>query len=549
MRQRTSFVLGFLVCIALTGQCSHAQYTANSQTNIISGVTSNWVGAYLVGYTNSGDGLLIENGGVLSNGNGYVGQSVSSNNEAVTTGSGSAWVCQGALDIGNGGWGNSLVISNGGQVHSSSSIVGRESSSNSVWVTGTGSVWSNAGAVTFGGGGGTGGRAGNQMTISNGGQVFSSSTGLGYGSSSSNDSVIVTDPGSFWSNSGSLAIGNEGASANSMVVSNGGRVADGNGFVGAPIDTSPGNYVLVTGVGSVWSNSGALAVGQSTSPGNTSNNLVITRGGLVISASGTIGSLANSNGVLVTDTGSLWSITSNLFVGSAGSANSLVISNRGQVADATAYVGNYLTGSSNTVRVVGGGVWQNNVLYVGYQGSSNSLLIMADQALPATKVLATNLIVGAASATCDNLLDVESGDLIVTNTTGTGVLEVRNGQLIVNGGLVRADTLVVTNPCASLLHTGGSLIVSNLVLDPNSFRITSITHQTNDLLITWMMGPGITNTLQVTTGAAAGSYDTNGFTDVVVMTNNAVPGTVTNYTDHGAATNGPVRYYRARLIP
>ena len=43
-------------------------------------------------------------------------------------------------------------------------------------------------------------------------------------------------------------------------------------------------------------------------------------------------------------------------------------------------------------------------------------------------------------------------------------------------------------------------------------------------------------------------YTTNGFTDVFVVTNNPSAGTVTNYLDVGA-TNGPTRYYRARLVP
>jgi hypothetical protein len=67
------------------------------------------------------------------------------------------------------------------------------------------------------------------------------------------------------------------------------------------------------------------------------------------------------------------------------------------------------------------------------------------------------------------------------------------------------------------------------------------------MLITWMMGPGATNALQVTSGDANGNYDATSFTDVFVVTNNPTLGTVTNYLDLGAATNGPTRYYRARL--
>ena len=106
---------------------------------------------------------------------------------------------------------------------------------------------------------------------------------------------------------------------------------------------------------------------------------------------------------------------------------------------------------------------------------------------------------------------------------------------------------MITNSCASLIHTGGTLIVGNVVLDPNTFRIVSIARQSNDLLITWMMGPGATNALQASAGSGNGGYNTNGFTDIFVVTNNTMVGTVTNYLDVGGATNTPARYYRARL--
>jgi hypothetical protein len=129
------------------------------------------------------------------------------------------------------------------------------------------------------------------------------------------------------------------------------------------------------------------------------------------------------------------------------------------------------------------------------------------------------------------------------------VLEVRHGVLIMNGGVLRADTLVMTNSCASLVHTGGTLIVGSVVLDPNTFRILSVARQGNDMLITWMMGPGATNMLQVTAGNGSGGYSTNGFADIFIVTNNTAIGTVTNYLDIGAAASAPARYYRARLVP
>ncbi len=239
-----------------------------------------------------------------------------------------------------------------------------------------------------------------------------------------------------------------------------------------------------------------------------------------------------------------WSGT--YFVGNANSTDALVIQYAGILTNVAGILGNASGSSSNSVLITLSGLqfsaWHNGVLYVGYFGSANSLEIAYGL------VTATNVIIGVASTTCDNIIELDRGRLVVTNS-GTGVLEVRHGELILNGGTLQADTLVMTNACAQFIHTGGTLIVSNVVLDPNTFRITSIAPQGNDILITWMMGPGATNTLQATAGDGSGGYSTNGFTDIFIVTNNTTVGTVTNYLDIGAATNTSSRYYQARLVP
>lgn len=427
-------IAGFLLWIALGSRPAGAQYTANFQTNIISGVTSNWSGSYFVG--GIADALVVENGGVLNDGGATVG------NSFVATG-------------------------------------------DSVLVTGTGSVWSNNNRVFIGASG-----SGNSLVISNGGYVLALIDGafVGENSGSNSNRVLVTDSGSVWDIRQNFMLGQNGDNS-SLVISNGGMVAVGeSSFIGSAASSS-NNNVLVTGSGSVWSNALSLDVGAS------------------------------------------------------GGANSVVISNGGQVVDSTGYVGENSGSSNNAVRVVDGGVWQNNAVYVGYQGSSNVLEVAGGS------VGATNLTVGFSSALCNNLLQLDSGSVIVTNAAHTATLEVRHGALILDGGMLQTDTLVMTNSCAFFVHTSGTLIVGSVVLDPNTFRITSITPQGDDLLITWMMGPGATNALQVTSGGADGSYNTNGFSDIFIVTNNTTVGTVTNYLDIGAATNLPARYYRARLAP
>jgi hypothetical protein len=81
----------------------------------------------------------------------------------------------------------------------------------------------------------------------------------------------------------------------------------------------------------------------------------------------------------------------------------------------------------------------------------------------------------------------------------------------------------------------------------SAFQITSVAATGADILINWMTGVGKTNALQWTPGAGDGSYNTNSFADLFIVTNTT--GGVTNYLDAGGATNFPARYYRVRLVP
>jgi hypothetical protein len=99
--------------------------------------------------------------------------------------------------------------------------------------------------------------------------------------------------------------------------------------------------------------------------------------------------------------------------------------------------------------------------------------------------------------------------------------------------------------------TGFTVLQDYLVgIDPTNsatyFHITSVARTSNNISVTWMMGPGKTNGLQFTAGAGDGSYQTNSFADIFTVTNTV--GSVTNYLDVGGATNQPARFYRVRLV-
>src|ERR1017187_1002222 len=261
-----------------------AQYTANFQTNIISGVTSNWASSYYIGNANSADVLLIQSHGVLTDGGAYLGYlSNSSNSSAIITGSGSIW-SNGPLFlyVGNNGIGNSLVVSNGAQVlNAGYGYVGGGSLSrfagNIVTVTGNGSVWSNGQSLGVGYP-----AAGNRLVVNNGGLLINYNAYVGsYASGSSNNSLVVSDTGSVWTNLGDVRIGDQG-SGNSLTVSNGGKVFGGFGYVGYAGGT---NSVVVTGTGSVWTNRNDLSIGYT----GAGNSLFINGGGTVYNSIGYIG--------------------------------------------------------------------------------------------------------------------------------------------------------------------------------------------------------------------------------------------------------------------
>jgi PKD repeat protein/endonuclease/exonuclease/phosphatase family metal-dependent hydrolase len=81
----------------------------------------------------------------------------------------------------------------------------------------------------------------------------------------------------------------------------------------------------------------------------------------------------------------------------------------------------------------------------------------------------------------------------------------------------------------------------------SALRITSITKEGTNVVVTWMTSAGKTNALQATSGDPGGGFVANGFADLFIVTNTV--GTVTNGTDVGGAVIVPARYYRVRLVP
>ena len=564
---------------------------SSNNSVLVEGSGSVWqnggLGEFYLGGWGSGNNLTVRNGGKVTTPNSYFGYYVGSNNCAVVTDVGSTWVTANMYIGGDNyyansaGPDNSLIVSNGGQVVSGSSFIGYNATDNgnNAVITGSGSVWTNSGDLYVGHGG-----SGSSLTICSGGKVFDGYGYVGYWQygSSSNNSVLISGSGSVWSNRNWLFFGVYGC-GNSAVVTNGGQVVDVDCFIGS--DSSSNNSVIVVGTNSLWKSSQFECDGSG-------NSLAVRNGGQILDSSGIFGTSGSYNSALVTDPGSVWSNQTILEVGTSGIGHSLIISNGGQVVSVLGLggcVGCTANNMSNTVRVVDGGIWQSGSLSIGSQGSGNSLVVAGGS------VVCNGLTVGSASTTCDNWVQLDSGSVVVTNSMHNATLEVRQGALILSGGLLRVDRLVITNACARFIRNGGTLIVGTLVLDPaldadgdglpngweqtygldplspngndgangdpdgdgmtnlQEFQagsnpvadIKAIAREGDDIRVTWQAAAGKTNSLQRSLGSN-GSYS-NSFADIFTVTNNV--GNVTNHLDIGAATNVPSRFYRVRLVP
>ncbi|MBI5774055.1 MAG: hypothetical protein HZA89_09975 [Verrucomicrobia bacterium] len=338
--------------------------TANGNVVVVTGTNSLWQingsinGSNTIGHFGASNQLFILNGGAVVNSNGTIGALASASNNSVTVaGTGSQWINQGLLRVGNAGQFNQLRITDGGLVASVTARIGVSNSaiSNLVEVSGAGSRWLNSGSLTLGTGG-----AGNQLLIAGGGFVSNGVVTVGATASASNNFISVAGSNSLWLINGSNTIG-ANSSFNRILVSDGAVVQNVRGYIGGNTN-SFSNQVVVTGTGSRWENSGALALGNS----GSGNSLEIYSGGVVTSASSVIGQtkrigssfsgtafLATNSRVLVSGPGSFWDAGTNLTFDSSRS-NRLEILEGGRVDSGSSFIG----GSGGAAIVAGNGsVW------------------------------------------------------------------------------------------------------------------------------------------------------------------------------------------------
>lgn len=366
----------------------------------------------------------------------------------------------GTLIVGRIGGNTTMNIISPGAVTDEDGYIGyyATSGTNIVTVTNTNAFWTNNAGLyvgTFG--------SGNQLIVRNQGTVVNGTAlFVARYPASSNNLVVVQDPGSLLTNAETLYHGYSG-SFNTLIISNGATVSDDVGRIGYT-GTSSNNLAIVTGGNSLWTNRSALHIGQ-TGPDNT---LVVTDDGAVATHQLFLGLFASSfNNLLTLDSGSV------RVLGITDLRHGDVVMNGGTFSTGTLLVTNVssaFTLNGGTLSVNNSTVDNGAPLVVGdgsssatYQLTGNGLhtfnngLTLANNAqLIGNGTVASPLTVQPGGSVAPG---ASVGKLVLSNSPtfqGSVVMEIGK-----DGGTLTNDLIQVAGP----LTYGGTLTVSDLGLD------------------------------------------------------------------------------------
>jgi T5SS/PEP-CTERM-associated repeat protein/autotransporter-associated beta strand protein len=396
--------------------------SGSSGTAIVHGSGTTWTCNNTLYVGNSGTGTLnIDAGGQVSCAYGSVGYKSGSSGTVRVSGIGSTWTNSGNLYIGYSGTG-CLNIQAGGQVsNSSASCIGFTSgSTGTVTVIGTGSKWIDNDYLHIGDSGeGT-------LNIEAGGLV-SNTDGIIGNNPGSSGKATVTGIGSIWTNSDELDVGYQGNGT--LKIEAGGQVSNTIAYIGKNLGST--GAVTVTGAGSKWINSSDLYVGNEGSGTLTVNDggAVVVSGAIYASSNSLRGNgtISANGGMLDADfvfdaahgsqatsifgSGGTVTITpsaSNPLGVGYGGTGSLRISDGVTVSSSSGYLG-YYPGSFGTATVTGAGSkWINSGdLYVGKEGNGTLTVNDGGTVVVGGAIYASNLMGNGTISAKGGLVDVD----------------------------------------------------------------------------------------------------------------------------------------------
>src|SRR5215203_4055697 len=147
---RILVVVGLLAASAV-----RAQVVADGATATLSNATNTFTGDVTVGTNGSFTLLVLSDNALLTNSaNGFIGRNATAkSNEVRLVSSTSRWIMGGSLFVGSNGASSRLVVSNGALLDNFNGHVGftTASSNNSALITGPGSLWTNRGSFAISG--------------------------------------------------------------------------------------------------------------------------------------------------------------------------------------------------------------------------------------------------------------------------------------------------------------------------------------------------------------------------------------------------------------
>ena len=283
-----------------------------------------------------------------------------------------------------------LVITNGGQVNSGLVTITRYTSGtgNSVLVTGGHSLWNISTNLVVGDYG-----TSNRVTLANGGRINCQIAYLGGSASTTaagaamNNSMVVTDTNSLLNATNGVRVGSFAGKC-FFLLTNGGGVLCGSGTVVGSQSAATNDVVIITGPGSLWTNSSTFTVGSF----GGSNAMTISSGGQLFNTRGIVGSGSASNLVLVTGAGSLWNNSADLYIGNSVNAlgNQLVVSNNATVLTTNLVVGVSSSSLNNLVTVAGGNLFATNASQLGNLDVRRGTLNLLSGLVEADRLFLTN---------------------------------------------------------------------------------------------------------------------------------------------------------------
>lgn len=411
----------------------HAQLVSDGQTNFLDDITTNVAGGVTVGTNGSFTLLVVINASTVTNagGNVIIGANTSArSNLLVVTGAGSVWSSGNSFAIGGSGAFNQINALNGARVIGGQALLGLQvnSSNNTVLVSDPGTFWQ-ATSVQLGYAGA--GACNNQLIVSNGATLSAGSCSIG-STSGSNSAVIVTGANSVLTNSGALSVGGGSYGPHCvLLVTNGGQV-----FSGDNSGISGVSAAVITGAGSTW-NSGYFPLGYNDGGLDT---LTINNGGAFIGSSMLdVGAYDISNLVTVADAGS--SLQCQAFrigyasVGGSSIANQCVVSNGALLSVGLSNQPAIIEGTFTRATITGPATLWTNAVDLDFGQYSNVLSVTGGGTLVNSNGYfesgfgKPNLaIVAGANSLWKNVGDFHmtdsGGELLITNG---GTLMDRNG--------------------------------------------------------------------------------------------------------------------------